>query len=296
LVAVLSASSVPMIGNRAVSSADNTNSYSFPVDGGTPVTYSGIGIAAGKAGCKRIAGIYPAVGEKAGLADFVQAGVAVSGGGQYTDTTYYPATTGDFSPVASRVLRSQPDCIALAVNSSDAFKIIPAVRQLDKNVRFVTSSGNLSPSDLKVVGSNSEGTVFADSYYPLDSSEPAIKQFVFEMRTTNGSKAVLDAYSIRAWTAVNLFVKAARKSTDLSGVAIASTLSSLGVVDLGVLAPIDMGRPLEMQGYTRILNTKMLVETYTKGKFVLTSKGFEDVRPALQRLASRPGGGEQAPR
>jgi ABC-type branched-subunit amino acid transport system substrate-binding protein len=243
----------------------------------TNAEFSAIGVALGKAGCKKVGTLYQ--DGVASLADDTKKGV-VSQGGQQVATAAIAANAPDVTPAVAKIVGAGAECIALTVSPDDAAKAITALKQSGKNLTMGGISAVFTQQVLTSLGALANGLLIVDTQLNPLGNDPGIAAINADMRSQDPN-AKLSQTAVIAWVAAKLIAAALPTvhGTVTPG-ALNIALDALRNVDLdGVIHPwssVELSNPVFKRTFNHYAITYKVENTQPA-----KDGDFFDLGPAL---------------
>jgi len=250
---LLEAGKVPAVGSTPLTGPDFTSPVSFPIVGGNPLDYGGVGFIAAKT-CKSAGIIRDTTAATDHTTAFLEKGFAAGGGGTITTVVKAASTDADFAAPVSEIASSGVDCVLLAEAPAAAAKIVGAVRQSSKPSLSIHTFAPAFPAVLiKALGKAADNVVVNDSANV--PSEHDTHTFWADM-TKYAPNAVKDGQSLRGWAAVQTVkqVASAAKAYDHTSLLAALEKASSVTVE-GLAQTIDFAQPNANKDVARVFAT-----------------------------------------
>jgi len=262
---LLEAAKIPAVGNVPLTAPDFTSPESFPLSGGNPVDYGGIGFSAGKTGCKTASIIRDT------QAAVDQSTAAMTRGARAAGLTIKAtvrgaSTSADFSSAVSQIVSSGADCLLVAEPPTAVAKLVGTVRQSAKPAMPIyTAAVALPPPLVKALGPAANG-VIVDESVQLPSAT-VTPQFWSDMTKYRPSAARSTA-SYQAWAAVQIAKAAAGPAKAVTGPELTAALNKASSVTVeGVAQTLNFSQPQKSKDFARIFNTSIFAWKLNNGKY-----------------------------
>jgi ABC-type branched-subunit amino acid transport system substrate-binding protein len=260
---------IPSVGLEPATAADFTSPSSFPIAGGAPVQFAGLGGALAAAGAKKIVLARLDIAEAAAVAQFVNLGLMRF---QLTmKDVPVPVGAPDMAPYAAAALQGGTDGIVVAQSSQDTVNFIQAVRQANPNVMIamnVTLQGQVN----KALGSAADGIIenAADTIALKNTAE---KRYERDMKAA-GYKD-LAGYRLPAYVSVRLIQTIAKGLTSVTAPAVFNALQRATHLETGFTPPLQFKKG-GVAGLPRVFNPCLFNFRIQGGKQVPITGKFED--------------------
>ena len=139
---ILAQHKIASIGLEPSTAADFSSPAAFPIAGGAPVVWAGLGAALAETGARKIAVARLSIAAAAPLKQFVNNGLKRFG---ITVTNDVPVPTGapDMSPYVAAALKGGTDAAVVGLAEQDAVNFVLALRQADPNIKIALSATEL---------------------------------------------------------------------------------------------------------------------------------------------------------
>ncbi|MEV4835193.1 ABC transporter substrate-binding protein [Nonomuraea sp. NPDC049486] len=260
MVPVLEQAGIPLL-SHPINPLEFTSPASWPIPGGTPVSFSGAAIGLVKTyGCKKVDAITQSLPSSIASADFADAGLK-SLGMKLNAKIAVPTTNADYGAPVAQVVSNGADCVVIALPPGEAGKAITALGAGAPGVKAGLAAASLTQALIDQVGKPAEGVLLSDSFLPVNSDEAGMVAFRDAMKKYQPDAKPTSA-GVVVWSALAV-VKAAAESIQgpIDGKAMQQALGTLDAVETGVGPAIDLTTPIGIKDFSRILNT--IVVTYT---------------------------------
>jgi branched-chain amino acid transport system substrate-binding protein len=262
---LLEAAKIPAVGANPLTQPDFTSPVSFPIGGGNPLDFGGIGFVAGRTGCKT-AGI---IRDTAAAVDESVASMnrgAKAGGTTVSTTVKLAGTSPDFSSPVSQIVSSGVDCLLIAEQPQAVAKIVGAVRQSAKpTLPIYTAAVAFPPALVKALGPAADGvTVNGSVELP---SETATPDFWADM-TRYRPQAERTTASYLAWAAVQIIKDVAGPTNATTGPALLAALNKASAVNVpGLPQVLNYSKPASDTQFPRVFATSNYAWKIKGGKY-----------------------------
>lgn len=273
MVPVLEQAGIPLL-SHPINPLEFTSKISWPIPGGTPVSFSGAAIGLVKTyGCKKVDAITQSLPSSLASADFADAGLK-SLGMKLNAKIAVPTTNADYGPPVAQVVSNGSDCVVLALPPGEAGKAIAALGSGAPGVKAGLAAASLTQALIDQVGKATEGVLLSDSFLPVNSEDPGMKAFRDALAKYKPDAKPTSA-GVVAWSAV-ASVKAAAESVQgpITAAAIQEELGRLTAVETGVGPALDFTKPLGIKDFDRILNTNVVTYTVKDGTYGPAAEPF----------------------
>jgi len=253
ILPLLQAAKIPAVGATPLTTPDFTSSVSFPISGGNPLDYGGIGFTAGKTGCKK-AGIIQDVAAATNESSAAITRGARAAGVTIATTVKAAGTSPDFSSPVSQVVTSGVDCLLVAEQPTAIAKIVGAVRQSAKPTLPVYTAAVAFPSALvKALGVAANGVIVNSSVQqPSATSTPLFWADMTKYRP----KAERSVSSYLAWAGVQIVKDVAGPAGATTGPSLLAALGKASNIDVqGLAQPLDYSKPPTGTQFPRVFAT-----------------------------------------
>jgi ABC-type branched-subunit amino acid transport system substrate-binding protein len=263
---LLEAGNVPAVGSAPLTDPDFTSAVSFPIAGGNPLDYGGVGFFAAKNGCKTAGIIRDTAASVDATTQGIKKGFVAGGGNPVTTVVKQAGTAPDFSAPVSQVVSANVQCLLLAEQPAAIAKIVETVRQSAKPTLGIYTLAAAFPQVLvSSLGKAADGVVVSSSVaIPSQSVTPT---FWADM-TKYAPKAEKSGQALLAWDGVQVIkeVASAAKAYDHT-----SLLAALGkatnVTAEGLAAPLDFAKPNTNKAFARIFASADYAYVVKNGTF-----------------------------
>jgi ABC-type branched-subunit amino acid transport system substrate-binding protein len=228
---------IPMIGVIGVTADDYFSEGIFMLSGGAAGT-GGSAAAMQAAGAKTIALISADNPGGRFLPGFIKP--VLENETDLVNETYLPLDPSvDVAPFVARVMRANPDGIAIAQSTELTIKLVSSLRQGGYEGKIGVPG--LSPRAIETLGADAEGLIGVGSYEaPTNTKNPRIKQFVAEMNA-HDKDAAKDEFSINAWVSVHFIAEQLEKLPKIDAASLLAAMKAAPMVDLGLAPPFKVG-------------------------------------------------------
>jgi ABC-type branched-subunit amino acid transport system substrate-binding protein len=262
---LLESAKIPAVGSVPLTAPDFTSPVSFPLSGGNPVDYGGIGYSAGKTGCKTAA----IIRDTASSVDESVAAMtrgAKAAGLTLKVTVKSAGTSADFASPVSQVVSSGAECLLLAEQPTAIAKIVGAVRQSAKPAMPIyTAAVALPPALVKALGAAANGVIVDESVQLPNAS--VTPKFWADM-TKYRPSAPRTTSSYQSWAAVQIVKAVAGPAKAFTGPDLMSALTKANAVTVeGLAQTLNYSKPRTGTSFPRIFNTSIFAWKINKGSY-----------------------------
>ncbi|MET7999559.1 ABC transporter substrate-binding protein [Nonomuraea glycinis] len=273
MVPVLEQAGIPLL-SHPINPLEFTSKVSWPIPGGTPVSFSGAAIGLVKTyDCKKVDAITQSLPSSIASADFADAGLK-SLGMKLNAKIAVPTTNADYGAPVAQVVSNGADCVVLALPPGEAGKAIAALGAGAPGVKAGLAAASLTQALIEQVGKAAEGVLLSDSFLPVNSDEAGMVAFRDAM-TKYKPDAKPTSAGVVVWSAVAA-VKAAAESVQgtIDAAAVQQALGKLSAVETGVGPALNLTAPLGIKDFDRILNTNVVTYTVKDGTYGPAAEPF----------------------
>ncbi|MFI6452792.1 ABC transporter substrate-binding protein [Streptosporangium amethystogenes] len=273
MVPVLEQAGIPLL-SHPINPLEFTSKTSWPIPGGTPVSFSGAAIGLVKThGCKKIDAITQSLPSSIASADFADAGLR-SLGMKLNAKIAVPTTNADYGPPVAQVVSNGADCVVLALPPGEAGKAIAALGAGAPGVKAGLAAASLTQALIDQIGKAAEDVLLSDSFLPVNSDEAGMVAFRDAMRKYKPDATPTSA-GVVVWSAVAA-VKAAAESVQgtVDATSVQEALGRLSAVETGVGPALNLTTPLGIKDFDRILNTNVVTYTVKNGTYSDAAEPF----------------------
>jgi ABC-type branched-subunit amino acid transport system substrate-binding protein len=265
-VPVLEQAGIPLL-SHPINPLEFTSAHSWPIPGGTPVSFSGAAIGLVKTyNCTKVDAVTQALPSSVASAGFADQGLK-SLGLSINAKVAVPTTNADYGPAAAQIAANGSDCVVLALPPGEAGKAIVAMKAGAPKAKIGLAAASLPPALVTQIGAAAEGVLLSDSFLPVNSTEAGMAAFRDALKKYEPDATPTSA-GVVAWSAVAV-LKAAIESINgpVDGPAVQAALGKLSAVKTGVGPDLAMTTPLGIAGFDRILNTNVVTYTVQNGTY-----------------------------
>lgn len=273
MVPVLEQAGIPLL-SHPINPLEFASKISWPIPGGTPVSFSGAAIGLVKTyGCKKVDAITQSLPSSIASADFADAGLK-SLGMNLNAKIAVPTTNADYGPPVAQVVSNGADCVVLALPPGEAGKAIAALGSGAPGVKVGLAAASLTQALIDQVGKAAEDVLLSDSFLPVNSDEAGMVAFRDAM-TKYKPDAKPTSAGVVVWSAVAA-VKAAAESVQgtIDAASVQEALGRLSSVETGVGPALNLTSPLGIKDFERILNTNVVTYTVKNGTYSAAAEPF----------------------
>ncbi|GAA0828417.1 ABC transporter substrate-binding protein [Streptosporangium amethystogenes subsp. fukuiense] len=273
MVPVLEQAGIPLL-SHPINPLEFASEISWPIPGGTPVSFSGAAIGLVKTyGCKKVDAITQSLPSSIASADFADAGLK-SLGMNLNAKIAVPTTNADYGPPVAQVVSNGADCVVLALPPGEAGKAIAALGSGAPGVKVGLAAASLTQALIDQVGKAAEDVLLSDSFLPVNSDEAGMVAFRDAM-TKYKPDAKPTSAGVVVWSAVAA-VKAAAESVQgtIDAASVQEALGKLDSVETGVGPALNLTSPLGIKDFERILNTNVVTYTVKNGTYSAAAEPF----------------------
>ena len=122
--------------------------------------------------------------------------------------TYISGTTKDFTPMLSKIMQSNPECIYLCCQYSDAILAVQQLDTLGNTIPIVSCSTIMKQEFLDAVGDLANG-IYLENAFNLKSENPEYLELAEYCREKNGTEP--DVYVTQAYDSLKVMLEAVEK-------------------------------------------------------------------------------------
>jgi len=253
ILPLLEAAKIPAVGSAPLTGPDFTSPVSFPVSGGNPLDYGGIGFTAGRTGCKK-AGVIRDVAGATDESFTAMSRGAKAAGVAITTTVKQAGTSPDFSSPVSQIVSSGAECLLIAEQPAAVAKIVAAVRQSAKpTLPTYTAAVALPQALVHSLGAAADGVIVnGSSALPSATATPAFWADMTKYRP----KAARSTSSFLAWAGVQIVKDVAGPAKAFSGPSLLAALNRASAVTVqGLPQVLNYSKPATGTEFPRLFAT-----------------------------------------
>jgi branched-chain amino acid transport system substrate-binding protein len=238
---------IPSIGLEPATATDFTSNASFPIGGGAPVQFAGLGAALAEAGAKKIVLARLDIPAAAAVAPFVNAGLKRF----HLTMRDVPVPPGapDMAPYAAAALKDGTDGIVVTQADQDAVNFIQAVRQANPNVKIALNATSLGEVN-KALGSDADGVIESGAMTTW-LKNTAEKQFEKDMAAAGYTDRT--AYNLAAYASVRVVQRIAKGLPSVTAPAVFNALRHATKLETGFTPPLQFTKG-GVAGLPRVFN------------------------------------------
>jgi ABC-type branched-subunit amino acid transport system substrate-binding protein len=274
---ILAAANIPYINSQLNTPTDLTNPMVFSPDGGVPAGAFGIGVAAAKSGCTKVA-VLDADNPSGILAGKEIAAGAKANGATVTKILSEPLDLSDYSSPVTQLVGSGAQCIGIEISPTTLVGFFTALHDsANPNTTVVLGAGLTTPLESQLHGLDNGTIQVSSSALP---GLPQTAQFTKEIDTYE-PKGAQDSFSISAWSGALLFCDLASKLTTVNNTTVLAALRQIKSINLGPY-PSESFTPNHVSNFSRLTNTNVLAYKYMNGKFTPLPDNPFNIESALQ--------------
>lgn len=279
---ILAAGKIPDVGIVPGAGPDFTSPVSFPITGGAPAGFAGLGRALANAGSTRIALARIDVPQAAALSQFVTAGLTGMNAKVIADVKVPPGAP-DMSTYAAAATANGANGIVVGVSGQDAINLIQAIRQANPKVTIAfvsTEPGQVITS----LGATADGLLQSESETDLINT-PAIQQFKADMKAADLTGPA--GFRLNAWLSVQIVKKFANHLSSLTSTALLNALNSATAIDTGVIPPLQFTKAPIPQ-LPRVFNLCVITTVIKNGQETIPSGSPGYMNPYSGQSCTQP--------
>jgi ABC-type branched-subunit amino acid transport system substrate-binding protein len=256
---------IPMVGTLGVSAGDYANPNVFMLNTNLAGT-AGAGAALQQAGAEKIAFI-SADNPAARFLPQYMTPVLKNGKDDLINETYLPLDPSvDVTPFVARVMRANPDGVAIVQSSDFVTKLIAAFRQAGYQGKI--AAPGISPSVIEKLGASAEGVINVGNYEAVTTADnTTIKQYTDEV-DRYAKDTTLDEFSLNAWLSVHFIADQLAELPKLDAPSLLKALNAAPTADLGVAPPFKLGDGKTYMKLPRIPRATVQFQKVEDGKIV----------------------------
>jgi ABC-type branched-subunit amino acid transport system substrate-binding protein len=261
---------IASIGLEPATAADFTSPASFPIAGGAPVVWAGMGEALAEAGAKKIALARQNIAPAAALGQFVNNGLRRFGITVANDVPVPPGAP-DMSPYVAAALKGGTDGIIVGQAEQDAVNFVLALRQADPGIKIALSATQLGDV-LKALRGNSEGIIEVASD-TIALKNPAEKQYEKDMKAAGYTN--LTGFRLASYASVMVFGKVAARLPRMTAAGVFDALGQSRDLNVGLTPPLQFTTG-GVAGLPRVFNPCLLATRISDGVAVPLTGKFQN--------------------
>jgi ABC-type branched-subunit amino acid transport system substrate-binding protein len=260
---------IASIGLEPATAADFTSPASFPVGGGAPVQFAGLGAALAAAGAKKIVLARQDIPAAAAVAPFVNAGLK-----RFHLTmrdVAVPPGAPDMSPYAAAALKRGTDGIVITQANQDAVNFIEAVRQANPDVKIALNAPSNTQVN-KALGNNADGIIESGAT-SIALKNTAEKQYEADMKAAGYDD--FTGYRLPAYAGVRVAQKIANSLPTVTAPAVFNALRHATSLETGITPPLQFTEG-GVAGLPRVFNPCLFAIRIEGGTQVPMTGKFEN--------------------
>ena len=275
---VLEAAGIPAIGAGGDAQGEATSPDSFPISGGVPSLFAGMGDVLGSAGAKTVKAVLLDSPHIQSSIPFIEQGLAVNGV-ELAGKISVPLAKPDLAPAVASALSGGTDGVVLVLDPAGTTKFVREARRQRPGLKIAVSPISLPSASLEALGDIAEEVYVVSQFAPPAGTAAGVKRYVRDMDALDPEMPKDDA-AANSWASVELLAQVARSlpEDDISAKSVSEALNRLDGVELGVAPPIQFLRPTTRLGksVTRIFTTEVMYSQVKKTEVVPLSQQFTD--------------------
>jgi ABC-type branched-subunit amino acid transport system substrate-binding protein len=260
---------IPSIGLEPATGTDFTSPASFPIGGGAPVQFAGLGAALAEAGAKKIVLARQDIPEAAAVAPFVNAGLKRFH--LKMRDLAVPVGAPDMAPYAAAALSGGTDGIVVTQADQDAVNFVLAVRQADPKVKIALNATSLTAVN-KALGRNADG-IIENGATTTALKNTAERQYEKDAKAAGYTN--LTAYSLASYASVRLVQRIANGLPKTTAPAVFNVLRRSTNLETGFTPPLQFTKG-GVAGLPRVFNACLFAFRIKGGKQVPITGKFEN--------------------
>jgi ABC-type branched-subunit amino acid transport system substrate-binding protein len=272
---ILQAAKIPYIGASSIS--DYTTPIVFPVDGGALTGQVAVTYALGKLGCRKLSTVVNAIPQALISTSTASNGFKQLGGS--STTIQVPVAASDYAPSVAETQSAAAQCLVSSLAPAATVSLLNAVASSNiKGIKQGILGFSLNPQILTEESSQLSDTIVSSPWAPTGSWRQDLTR---EMAAIDPKQPVSD-FAIRAWTAMTLFVDAAKTVNVVNNQTILSALQARGY-SVPSIAPYNATKPGPDPKLPRLFTTSSYIYQVKNGQLVAdpTIPGALDVASVI---------------
>ncbi len=194
-------------------------------------------------------------------------------GAKVLDVIEYPRNTSDLGGVIERVITLAPDAVYLADYADGLVTLIKGLQAGGFKGDVLTTSSIATPDTVEKAGEATEGVLFTQSNYDVNSDDPLIQGFVQAFEKKYGKTP--DLYAAHGYDAMRVYAEALKKAGSARPNEFWQGMRGINSFP-GVTGPIQFDEQGNVQKYPRVYVIR-------KGEFVDYDKVLEQKRQDLEK-------------
>jgi ABC-type branched-subunit amino acid transport system substrate-binding protein len=263
---LLEAGKVPAVGSTPLTPPDFTSPVTFPIGGGNPLDYGGVGYLSAKDGCKNAGIIRDTAAAVDSTTMGIEKGFEAGGGNPIQTVVKASGESADFAAPVSQITSSDVDCLLLAEAPAAVARIVGTVRQSAKPTLPISTLSAAFPEALvKSLGKAAEGVQVNSSFaVPSETDTPT---FWADM-TKYAPNAPKSGQALVGWAGVQVVKQVAAEAKAYDHAALLDALGKASDVKVeGLASVLDFSKPNPNKDYARIFATSNFAYQVKDGGF-----------------------------
>jgi ABC-type branched-subunit amino acid transport system substrate-binding protein len=269
---------IPWVGLTSSASFNAAGVYMIGGDGAS--TFTGIGAALAKQGCKNIAILLSAQSTPAN-APQIQAGI-LSEGAKVATTLNAPANGADWAPTVAAARAAGADCIAAGTGPSETGPLISAIKA-GPAMTLAVADGGLPDVVLSQIGAAADGVLAITGFLPAGSGGGGDKLGAKIQATAPNTPN--DQFAKTGYASVQIVAEASKGLPDVTAASLSAALPGITNFDTGFGPVVSFATPNTIPGYERIFNPKVYIMEAKAGAYGLAQPDPIDMTAALKKLS-----------
>jgi branched-chain amino acid transport system substrate-binding protein len=252
---------IAVVGLIPATAADFTSTNTFPLAGGAPVGFAGLGYGIGKAGATKVAVARIDLAAASELTALTDAGMSTFG--IKGKDVPVPIGAPDMAPYVAASLNGGTNGVVVGLDETDGLNYLKALFQQSPNMKVAMVTTEI-PSVAQALGSEANGIILSESFNPSYKGG-LTSTYLANMKAAGFSDVT--GYRENSWASVRLVAQIASHLSSITAANVLQALSTDTNVVTGVTPPINFTKG-GVGGIPRVFNPCQLLTKIENGEEV----------------------------
>ena len=268
-IPLLEPAGIPVVGAFPSTPPDFSSKVAFPVVGGVPSLFQGVGRQLEEQGdATKIGAVLTDFPQVSALADLLEEGL-VGTSASIEEQALVPIGAPDLQSAVASSTGGGVDGVALLLLVNDNIRYIQQARSSGYTGPIAVA--DFSSEAIKQLGNDADGVMVTGFFQPLSSDMPAIARYKREMAKYAPDAPLEKLSAINAWVALQVFAHALKDVKSVDRASVMEAMASVEDFDLGgFIPPLTMTTPFDNPNYPRLFNRQVWYEQVEEGQLVLS--------------------------
>ncbi len=266
-IGVLEEAGIPVVGAFPSTPSDYTSVVSFPVVGGVPSLFTGVGRQLLAVGASTVSSVLIDFPQVSALSSLLDRGLAAEGA-EVASETLVPVGAPDLQGAVAASTGGRTDGVALLLLVGDNVRYI-------QEARSSGYAGDIAVADLSTeaigqLGESANGILITGFFQPLSAGGSLIERYEAEMAAHAPDAPLEKLGAVNAWVALQVLDEALADTDVNSPADVTAALETVSDLDLGgFIPPLSFDEPFFEPEFARLFNRSVWFLVVEDGEIVL---------------------------